>query len=985
MTKKQIIPVVVFTVYLCLAHIPRGNETFLADANSQNQQINLRNESILEQFNRIALAGIAAEDNFAAGFFEATPAENMVPYPREHLKAAGLTDFQAGEELASFHRDTEPLIAAYEKALGIRVNTNPDNELWRNYQAGEDTNDPTVQRYLERDRLVLDEVVRLVDREFYRTYLYSTNGSMVSGLLPLVPTCRRASRALAVRVDLALRENRVSDALADALAIERLGHKLMVEENMIVSVLAGGAMFSMGNHALCEVISHPHFNHDHLSMIEDSRKRLIGSLGVRGMYGDKIMTLQGVRDFELRGMNGVVMAAGEEMQDEAFVVNLAAALANWDQVYEFFDYKHELCIAVLEEPDFDARRELTASLRSACSEKQVHYSLPTQSAIHFIDDLYCSTTEYVLGGIERFRSNYDCMNVCLAIKKFHLDTGQYPVQLDELIGKYLQDIPRDITTNDPLKYIKFTEGALVYSVGKDKIDSDGWSDENLIWHPGGGIYSDDITYTVGTDDRIAPTGLPSRRTEIPGGKWSKDYGGGWDASSLIFYGKTVSDSDLETIFKLSTLEYLDFNKATLPDQWHRQLPRLEKLSMIDLSNTLVDDAFLRSIAKLPNLRILILNAATIEGDLSVLEAAEQLSDLQLARTDINDQSMEQISKIKSLESLTLTKTVISSVGVSHLTELPNLKGLDLSYTEITDHAAAMCLEIKTLEWLELDYTSITDSAFQEGKPGPNLTALGLNGTNVTAAVLPLVSSVLSVDVYHTEIPEDLNAEFTAGDEHQLPETTKTQKSEPFGDAGIISGMNYKLLTHEFPLSIELISSNSPGTSKSRVASILKDISGDFEMTVKVSPDWDSYDRIVSGSDQSEVLFAGLIAMDTDGHSLLWGWNHGHHGLMGSVNGASFARHSSSPTPMYNRDGYLTARIPMPFIASGSVWLRLQRRGAVFIASRSSDGHVWSVTSTSKTTLGDDLKIGLRCYFNSHGYESRQATFKVTVDQFSIQQ
>jgi hypothetical protein len=32
-----------------------------------------------------------------------------------------------------------------------------------------------------------------------------------------------------------------------------------------------------------------------------------------------------------------------------------------------------------------------------------------------------------------------------------------------------------------------------------------------------------------------------------------------------------------------------------------------------------------------------------------------------------------------------------------------------------------------------------------------------------------------------------------------------------------------------------------------------------------------------------------------------------------------------------------------------------------------------------------LKIGLRCYFNSHGYESRQATFKVTVDQFSIQQ
>jgi regulation of enolase protein 1 (concanavalin A-like superfamily) len=76
---------------------------------------------------------------------------------------------------------------------------------------------------------------------------------------------------------------------------------------------------------------------------------------------------------------------------------------------------------------------------------------------------------------------------------------------------------------------------------------------------------------------------------------------------------------------------------------------------------------------------------------------------------------------------------------------------------------------------------------------------------------------------------------------------------------------------------------------------------------------------------------------------------------------------------------------MPFIASGSVWLRLQRRGAVFIASRSSDGHVWSVTSTSKTTLGDDLKIGLRCYFNSHGYESRQATFKVTVDQFSIQQ
>src|SRR5258708_23853024 len=60
----------------------------------------------------------------------------------------------------------------------------------------------------------------------------------------------------------------------------------------------------------------------------------------------------------------------------------------------------------------------------------------------------------------------------LALKRFHLQYGVYPANLNELVPNYLKQIPMDFMDGKPLRYRLKPDGDfLVYSVGEDGVDN----------------------------------------------------------------------------------------------------------------------------------------------------------------------------------------------------------------------------------------------------------------------------------------------------------------------------------------------------------------------------------------------------------------------------------------------------------------------------------------------------------------------------------
>ena len=71
-----------------------------------------------------------------------------------------------------------------------------------------------------------------------------------------------------------------------------------------------------------------------------------------------------------------------------------------------------------------------------------------------------------------------------ALERFRIDRGQYPPQLADLTPKYLQKIPWDLLSGEPLKYKVDAEGAYVmYSVGLNGVDDGG----KVVFNRTGGV------------------------------------------------------------------------------------------------------------------------------------------------------------------------------------------------------------------------------------------------------------------------------------------------------------------------------------------------------------------------------------------------------------------------------------------------------------------------------------------------------------------
>jgi hypothetical protein len=71
------------------------------------------------------------------------------------------------------------------------------------------------------------------------------------------------------------------------------------------------------------------------------------------------------------------------------------------------------------------------------------------------------------------RAELRCAATMLAVERFRLTQGRWPVSLQDTIPKLLGKVPTDPYASKPLHYKRLLGGCMVYSVGPDGQDNEG--------------------------------------------------------------------------------------------------------------------------------------------------------------------------------------------------------------------------------------------------------------------------------------------------------------------------------------------------------------------------------------------------------------------------------------------------------------------------------------------------------------------------------
>jgi len=563
----------------------------------------------------------------------------------------------------------------------------------------------------------------------------------------------------------------------------------------------------------------------------------------------------------------------------------------------------------------------------------------------------------------------------------------------------------DYGTGLAVGYTPLEAGCVVYTSGRNEEDNRGWGYRNLS-----NSYRtpyDDVTYVIGKDDRPAPEGMKKPLPLIPGRIiGALDH---WDENRLSLAGEQVSQMEFENVCHIEELRWLDLSLTDLPDNWYQALPRLQNLEVLSLVGKEVTEEILTHIAKLPSLQTLILDGASINGNLSPIAGHSNLQSLLLARSSVTDDDLLVLETLPNLRKLNLSETQVSDAAGTVLRDLKEITHLQLSGTSITDKTLADISKMTELQVLRVDFTKVTNVGIASLN-NSKLHTLGLIGTAVNNEISDLLagqSNLQSVFLYETEVDSEIHATGNAtaffDPSTELEVDIENEQFEPprFDNQstkwGELVGVrdSYEILQDENPLRVRLTSNEfynygyrgvDRTNSVTRV-SVLNSVKGDFDIRVKIIPDWELHDEIMvdegigsAGWKGGPYLAAGLLIKQTEGHYLKWSWNSvcaSLHEVYSSITPEYFIypKVRKGPLADFAFDFYegkdsnsdrllaypsLAVRGPLEHFDFLSVWLRLRRQGNTITAFSSKDGESWRLTSELNTHFVDDVQVGLWC-------------------------
>jgi internalin A len=181
---------------------------------------------------------------------------------------------------------------------------------------------------------------------------------------------------------------------------------------------------------------------------------------------------------------------------------------------------------------------------------------------------------------------------------------------------------------------------------------------------------------------------------------------------LNLRGTKLTDSTLQILNGLTTLEFLDIGFAQVTDSGLSQLTALANLKEFAVGGNKLTDAGLQTLRLMPSLTSLDLSGA-------------QRTDSGLWSVSLTESGLETLATLKELQHLRLNGIAVSPLGLSKLTGLTKLTRLDLqSCARITDDVVPVLKSLPALRIVDLSATAVTEAGIARLRQAcPNLRVL----------------------------------------------------------------------------------------------------------------------------------------------------------------------------------------------------------------------------------------------------------------------
>jgi hypothetical protein len=190
--------------------------------------------------------------------------------------------------------------------------------------------------------------------------------------------------------------------------------------------------------------------------------------------------------------------------------------------------------------------------------------------------------------------------------------------------------------------------------------------------------------------------------------------GDWpDLARLTLNRVGLLDNQLDSVAALERLVILELPNNDIFRRPSRCLDGLPDLRRLDLARTRINDTTIESLSSLRGLQLLDLSATAITDDaLDALSGMDSLSHLRLGSCDITNDGLARIvEEHPNLTVLDISRTLVTPEAVPLLTRFPNLWRLELSHDMVCQ------------EFLDLadQFPKLKEFGFRGGFPGPDLT------------------------------------------------------------------------------------------------------------------------------------------------------------------------------------------------------------------------------------------------------------------------
>ncbi|MDZ4818430.1 MAG: hypothetical protein SGJ20_05595, partial [Planctomycetota bacterium] len=418
-------------------------------------------------------------------YFESIPTNKLPPLAEEDLASFAVEDGSAPEELEIRAYWCERLLDEAMERPWI-VKDNPHVAAWLKAQA------PALAKLNElskRPKFYSPQV-----HEQPGGPLYEANDALVHGPIRKIPQLLKA------RTMLAIGEGRLDDAISD-WETSYLISGYLADSPTVIHLLIGIACNGLTQESAYSIIFHPAVTQTQLQRMRSFRQRHICSYNAVKPFniGERFFMLSSICNMARSGEIDVFTDESKKWVEPTEPSSLRLLgrrlLWNFDTVMKNGNAVYDRMVEMQKIEDDGKRIEAwdefdeyvnRVSKEATPSEKHPFRYLARvvtregRSTLlsQVLEVLFSPALSAVNKAVVRSKVQNDLVELGLALVLYQKEHGKFPAKLEQLVPKYVKEIPPDRLNSRPLGYRSTGDGVLLYTASHDGIDSGGYNDGN---------------------------------------------------------------------------------------------------------------------------------------------------------------------------------------------------------------------------------------------------------------------------------------------------------------------------------------------------------------------------------------------------------------------------------------------------------------------------------------------------------------------------